>query len=543
VKVLFLARHFTYFRNFESVVRRLAAKGHVVHLAADKTEEFGGLDLVERLAAELPGVTVGFTPPRADARGFEVATALRLAFDYLRYLDPAYDDTPAIRARAHERTPRAALALARLPARRALASLLRALEPAVPTDAAVDAYLREQQPDIVILTPLIDLGSPQLDYLKSAHAARIPTVLAVWSWDHLTSKSLIRLRPDRVFVWNEVQRREATALHGVPAEDIVVTGAQCFDQWFDRAPSRARVRFCHDAGLPDDRPFVLWVCSALFKGSPSEAAFVRRWVDALRASDDALLRDAAILIRPHPQRLGEWDGVDWSGISNVSVWGGANPVDVQSRADYFDSMYHSRAVVGLNTSALIEAAIVDRPVHTIVDPEYWQNQTGTLHFRYLTDPEFGFLHVARTLDEHVEQLAGTLREEGAPGNRRFVERFVRPMGRAEHSTDRFVEALEDAARLRPVRSLGARAPLLRPAIMALRGIAATSWGARLLQDPATADELALRARRIAAKQEQVKQRDALRARKEHDKDLRWRRKRRHDRVVRLKTIARRMLHS
>ena len=42
VKVLFIARHFTYFRNFDSVVESLAARGHAVHLAADREEAQGG---------------------------------------------------------------------------------------------------------------------------------------------------------------------------------------------------------------------------------------------------------------------------------------------------------------------------------------------------------------------------------------------------------------------------------------------------------------------------------------------------------------------
>ena len=540
MKVLFVARHFTYFRNFESVIRRLAAKGHTVHLAAEKEEGFGGRDMVERLAAEQPNVTVGFTPARADARGFEVATALRLSFDYFRYLDSAYDSTPAIRARAHERTPRLALALARMPGRRALASVFRALEPAVPTDAAVDEYVREQRPDVLVLTPLIDLGSPQLDYLKSARAAGVPTVLAVWSWDHLTSKSLIRMHPDRVFVWNPVQKREATELHRVSDADIVVTGAQCFDQWFDREPGRDRETFLRDAGLPAGKQYVLWVCSALFKGSPSEAAFVKRWIAALRSSNDPALRDCAILVRPHPQRMPEWREVDLSGFEGVSLWG-SNPVDAQARADYFDSLYYARAVVGLNTSALIEAAIVDRPVHTIVDPGYWQNQTGTLHFRYLADPEFGFLRVAASLDEHVRQLATSMREGSAPENQRFVERFVRPLGRAEAATDRFVDALEDAALLEPRAAHALSAPLLRPVVAGMRALSATSWGAALFQDPSEAHEQAARAQRIAHKQEQVRRSEAARARKEEDKDARWRRKRRQERVVRLKTLARRIL--
>lgn len=539
MRVLFVARHFTYFRNFESVIRRLAAKGHAVHLAAEKEEGFGGREMVERLAAEWPTVTVGFTPARADIRGFEVASALRLSFDYFRYLDSAYDDTPAIRARAHERTPRLALALARMPGRRLLAGAFRALEPGIPTDPAIDAYVRDARPDVLVLTPLIDLGSPQLDYLKSAHGVGVPTVLAVWSWDHLTSKSLIRMRPDRVFVWNPVQRREAADLHRVPDADIVVTGAQNFDQWFDRVPSRDRAEFARAAGLPADRPYVLWVCSALFKGSPSEAAFVKRWIAALRASGDPVLRDCAVLVRPHPQRMGEWRTTLLTEFEGISVWG-SNPVDAQARADYFDSMYYARAVVGLNTSALIEAAIVDRPVHTIVDPDYWQNQTGTLHFRYLTDPEFGFLRVAATLEEHVGQLALSMREGTAPENARFVERFVRPLGRGQLATEQFVDALEDAALIEPTREPSMGKPLLRPVVAGLRALSGTPWGAPLFQDPAAANEEASRAARIAEKQVLVRRSEAARAQKEQDKDVRWRRKRRQERVVRLKTLARRI---
>ena len=52
---------------------------------------------------------------------------------------------------------------------------------------------------------------------------------------------------------------------------------------------------------------------------------------------------------------------------------GSNPIDPESRDDYFDSVYHAAAVVGLNTSALIELAIVDRPVYTVLLPEFHDN--------------------------------------------------------------------------------------------------------------------------------------------------------------------------
>ncbi len=51
MKILFFGRRFTYFRNFDSVLRELASRGHVVHLAVEReTDE--GRPLVDGLVAE-----------------------------------------------------------------------------------------------------------------------------------------------------------------------------------------------------------------------------------------------------------------------------------------------------------------------------------------------------------------------------------------------------------------------------------------------------------------------------------------------------------
>jgi hypothetical protein len=178
-----------------------------------------------------------------------------------------------------------------------------------------------------------------------------------------------------------------------------------------------------------------------------------------------------ILVRPHPQRVDEWRAPDAAAAlerAGVAIWG-SNPVDPESRADYFDSLFHATAVVGLNTSALVEAAIVDRPVFTLLLPEFRENQEGTFHFHHLLTIGDGFLNVARSLDEHVTQLAAAV--GGAPGraNRPFVERFIRPRGIDVAATPVFVEALEHEVSLGPP---GPRpAPLwtlaLRPLVYAL----------------------------------------------------------------------------
>lgn len=446
MRILFLGRHYVYFRNYEGVIRLLAERGHRIHLAVERGETLGGMALVEALAQTYSGVTFGEAPGRADDDWAWLSERLRLGLDYLRYQHPIFDQAHKLRARARERTPGAFIGLGSVVRRlggwfrECAAWLIRRLESALPPDPDVERYLASQQPDLLLLTPLISLGSSQIEYLRAARRLGLPTGLCVWSWDHLSSKALIRESPDRVFVWNETQRQEAVHLHGVSRNRVVVTGAQCFDQWFERAPSRDRETFCNQRGLDPRKPFLLYVCSALFGGSPEEAPFVLEWARHVRASRWPELRNAGILVRPHPSRLAEWRHRD-AAAAGLVVWGG-NPVDEAARADYFDSLFHSAAVVGLNTSAFIEAGIVGRPVHTLVLPAFSENQTATVHFHYLTTVGGGLLEVASSFDEHLDQLHRSL-ESPPRGLKPFVRDFVRPLGLERPATPILADAVED----------------------------------------------------------------------------------------------------
>jgi hypothetical protein len=463
VRILFLGRHYTYFRNFESVIATLAERGHAVHAAVEHGDSLGGRAMIEALAARFSGqVTFGESPVRsADDEWGDVASWIRLGLDYQRYQHPLYDDAPRLRERAADRTPELFVRLSRVPVGRrwlgaAQRSILGRLERALPDDAAVRAYLEAQRPDLLLITPLIGLGSSQIDYLRAARSMGIPTALCVWSWDHLSSKALIREWPDRVFVWNETQKHEAVDLHGVPPARIVVTGAQCFDQWFDRQPSRDRAAFCAEAGLPADRPLLVYACSALLQGSPAEAPFVVDWIRRVRASGLPRLASSAILVRPHPSRLSEWEGIDLAPLGPVTLWG-RNPVDAQARNDYFDTLFHAAVVAGLNTSAFIEAAIVGRQVCTVLVPEFYENQMGTLHFHYLRTVGGGLLTVADDFPQHLAQLAAAI-DRPAPPPANFVREFVRPLGLTTAATGVFVAAVEAIQHVTVIPAAAASAP-------------------------------------------------------------------------------------
>ena len=399
--------------------------------------------------AASPNITMAFAHRSIDDRWLDLRMMLRLGSDYARFVLPEYDEAPILRDRARDRVPEYIRNAADYEGaghqvlRGALRKGLRIAERALPPAPELEQAVREYRPDVTLVTPLVDLGSYQHDVVRVSRSRGIPTGVCIGSWDHLSSKALIRELPDVVFVWNETQKQEAVTMHGVPPERITVTGAQCFDQWFDRQPTLAFDAFTRKVGLDGSKPFLLYVCSALFEGSPNEARFVLKWVEAVRASGDARLRDSGILIRPHPKRSFEWDGIDLSAYPNVALWPhrGTAPSDASSKADYFDSLFHSAAVVGINTSALIEGGVVGRPVHTMLLPEFQTCQEGTLHFHYLLDA--GLLRAARNLPEHVAQLVGTVAtaDPSTNANRAFVEAFVRPNGLGVSATDAFVDAV------------------------------------------------------------------------------------------------------
>jgi hypothetical protein len=152
------------------------------------------------------------------------------------------------------------------------------------------------------------------------------------------------------------------------------------------------------------------------------------------------------------------------------IWprGGANPIGPDARSEYYDSMFHAHAVVGVNTSAMIESGIVGRLVFSFHVPELKSTQEGTLHFRHLRDG--GLLTLAGHLDDHVAQLARSFVSADADRARvrEFIRLFVRPHGLDQPATPRVVDAIEAQAERRPAPQ---RLPLhLRPLQLGLRAV-------------------------------------------------------------------------
>ena len=333
---------------------------------------------------------------------------------------------------------------------RGLRKTFSRLETLIPPDPRFAQFLTEQKPDVLLITPLVSFGGLHSDFVKAARSLGIPSACLVFSWDNLTNKGVMHERPDRTFVWNEIQRQEATDLHGLDASTVVATGAPRFDSFFRQTASTTREAFCAELGLDPGRRLIVYLGSSPIVSS-REPAFVTSWMEAIRGSTNPVLRDAQIVIRPHPRVKTIWQdypafakkGPADARYPGVTV---TNPKSVNGDVGLFDTLFHADAVVGLNTTAELEAGIVGKPVYTIRVSEFATGQTGSHHFHYLLREHGGFVECADTLEQHLAHLAAGLSGSFDRHDlRSFIERFVRPHGLDTPVAPLMAEAIEEWA--------------------------------------------------------------------------------------------------
>jgi hypothetical protein len=446
VRILFHVNLRTMLRHFDGVVLELARRGHDVRIASSPDRK----DVAPPEAlSHHPRISFVEAPKGRSDRWAEHIGHLRVFRDYLRYLERRFDKAPKLRGRAIRKFAAAMTSeqrshliafCARCDGRLVdadvgvvfrqglskggfnnLRATLALMEDTIPSDAGIDAFLRAEQPDVFVVTPLIRIGSSQPDFVKSARALGVPTLFPVFSWDNLSSKGLVHVQPDRVLVWNERQQAEAHDMHAIPYERMSVTGAPRFDDFFAMRPQASREEFCRSHGFDPSRPIITYLGSSDFV-SRREVDFVPRWIEEIRRSPE--LSACQVLVRPHPRARTSWKQFPLPAGVTVAFPGGMN-----GDQTLFDAVHHSKAVVGLNTSAELEAGIVGRPVLTIRVPEFADGQEGSLHFDYLLRENGGFVEAASDFETHRQQLVSAVSGGGDHAAiRRFIAEFLRPNG-------------------------------------------------------------------------------------------------------------------
>lgn len=449
MKILFAMASPEFLRFYDEAVRLLADRGHEVTLAVQRQREVRPVRL-EEFAAERGRIRVaGFVPPRDD-RWQPIARRLRGLGDFVRYLHPRFAAAPALRARMKRKgLHRAFHALDLIPTlgeggTRAAHALVRACERAIPSSPVVEAFIREHGPDLVLVTPVVEAASEQADLVKSARALGVPVAACIASWDNLTNKGLIHGAPDAVLVWNAHQKGEAVQLHGVPERRVLAVGAPVVDAWLGRHAGRSAAEIATAFDLDAGRPYLLYVCSSRHIVADREPAFVRSWIAALRDAPSPALRALQVVVRPHPDNTADWYDGALAGITGVRVWPQeCLRQDEHGEQLYFDVVSRSRAIVGINTTAMLEGALVGRPVFTVVAPEFARTQGSLPHFENLAGA--GFVSLAATMDAHVAQLALVCEQPDTCGGGPNPAALAFVRSGAGPATTTFVDTLERLA--------------------------------------------------------------------------------------------------
>jgi hypothetical protein len=320
--------------------------------------------------------------------------------------------------------------------------ICKSLEEIVPPCGSICKWLKNQHIDLVLAIPYIYPSQIETEYIKAARKLKIQTIAMVASWDNLTSKGAFQIIPDKVFTWNEALNRECIELHGIRESKLLKCGTPLFDYLFDMKPTVSRECFLGKIEVSASEKYILYLCSS----SPiagDETDFILELADEM--ANDAKTSKLKLVVRPHPINIGIWSGQSRPNMI-IYPWGGDRPDVQSSQENYFHSMYYASAIIGINTSATLEAAIVNRPCLSIVTPRFKIGQERA-HFKYLSGG--GFMEMASSMDELIEIINSC-----ASGNDRlrenrikFVKDFLRPNGvekpSAEESVNRILNMMAD----------------------------------------------------------------------------------------------------
>lgn len=318
------------------------------------------------------------------------------------------------------------------------------VEASAPPDEEIVAQLKEIKPDIVIVTNgNVPCSTPDYDYMGAAKHLGIPSVLFSVSWDALETKGYIQRTPDKMFLWNVIQKRTAVLQHGIPPDRVETIGAPFYDDFCAYADliksdpksyNPDREAFCAKYGLDPKRPFLIYMSSTPYSGDVALLSDIRKYLDE---HIDPRMKNIQILARPHPAVHRFFKGV--ARPPDLAVQNGEVPRTEDAVKFFYETIHHSMGVVGICTSGLFLAFIADKPVITVIDDRFKRIQKNSPHWRQLV--EENVIEVAEGKDGFLKIVLKLLNggddKKGIRAD--FVKKYIRPLGKPAG------EAFADAA--------------------------------------------------------------------------------------------------
>lgn len=226
--------------------------------------------------------------------------------------------------------------------------------------------LKRINPDMVLSSTLMLLPTYEDHlYAFATKELKIPLIGFVPTWDSLTNKSVLYPKPDIMFCWNETMKKELMEYHDMRENDIYPVGPYTFEEWIGKQPI-PREKFCAKHGLNPKQKFITYICS-----SPALIGDENEAIEQVRKQ----YPQYQLVVRSHPDKAYSTNDDRIKYLFPIST---TPERDVQTA---YDTYYHSQAVFGINSSAMLQAMYAGRPVFPVwINPEIQEN---TLHFKQI----------------------------------------------------------------------------------------------------------------------------------------------------------------
>jgi len=448
IKILFVLRSYGHLPTFRRSIQILAQRGHTVFVLIYKNLTNESLEEIRALEKQFDNVRYDWTVP--SARGGTLVFHLRELSTYRKHLLTSGDHQfYALRWKKYIHPKLQYIftwKLARASLKTKFAGwILKTIEHLTPPQEDVIRHINTIRPDVILVTPVNQrYSSMELEYLKVAVALGIPSLLPIGSWDHITSKGVYHVIPDRFLVWNEKQVKELFRHHGVSPARVRIVGALTMDHWLAPPELSPRDVFCKQYGLRSEDPILLYCCSSSV-ASKNETWLVAELRKILDESDDERLRKTQIILRPHPQNFQVYEKLDVRGIT-VIPRGEPFHGKEEGQKIFYDTLYHSVAVVGINTSAMLDAVIMGKPVIALYRDSYVSIQVEMHHFKSLLEEQV--VDLVKTPKETRNAIRNIIegRDKRKEYRERFIKDYLRPRGLTVFAGESVANEVEDIAK-------------------------------------------------------------------------------------------------
>ena len=358
-KVVFAAQGLNHLSYYSYTIRALLEKGVSVHLFYDPrfTKDLDGLYQIEKqyLNFEYEEISVGFS--------IYFKWFIRELITYNSYVKRE-GQSKYFKERWLDYFPRFLTILFRMKLinkfikSKLVIKILILTEKVFSVDKKLSNRLKNIKIDYIVASPGNMRHSTEIEFIKYAKQNRISNAILVLSWDNLSNKGLFHSFPDVFYVWNNTHKTQLKNIHNYHGK-VEVVGSSLFEKWYpfiDKPYSR--------------KNYVIYLGSS--------ANIVDNEINNVKFVRDLLPQAVKIIFRPHPKSQVSYDNIDIAGVEvQDMVCLAETPQQEQENAAFIKN---ATFVVGVNTSAFLDAIVLGTPCFYILTSDTDQTQMGSTHF-------------------------------------------------------------------------------------------------------------------------------------------------------------------